>query len=129
MSGFNKVILMGNLTKDPVARTIPSGAKVTDLSVATNRQYTVNGEKREEVMFIDVTVWNKQGEACAQYLTKGRPVLVEGRLNLQTWEEDGQKRSKHVIVAERVQFLGNGKGAAAATQVEAEIPAQDEVPF
>lgn len=130
MASFNKVILMGNLTKDPELRYIPSGAAVCDMSIATNRKYTAGGEKKEETCFIDIVVWGKQGEASAQYLTKGRPVLVEGRLVLQTWEKDGAKRSKHVIVAERVQFLGNGSGNAKPAPEAEETPgAEDEVPF
>jgi single-strand DNA-binding protein len=131
MAGFNKVIVMGNLTKDPVLRQIPSGASVCDLAVASNRVYAVNGEKREQTLFIDVVVWNKQGEACAQYLSKGRPVLIEGRLEMESWEKDGQKRSKHVITAERVQFLGGGNGTPrpAGEPEDVQVPESDEVPF
>ena len=127
MAGFNKMIAMGNLTKDPVLRTIPSGAQVCDMTLATNRTFLVGGEKREETCFIDVAVWGKQGEACGKFLKKGRPVLIEGRLVLQQWEKDGEKRSKHIITAERVQFLGGPKGAP--TEVEAPAASEDEVPF
>ena len=127
MAGFNKMIAMGNLTKDPVLRTIPSGAQVCDMTLATNRTFLVGGEKREETCFIDVAVWGKQGEACGKFLKKGRPVLIEGRLVLQQWEKDGEKRSKHIITAERVQFLGGPKGAPA--EVEAPAASEDEVPF
>ena len=127
MAGFNKMIAMGNLTKDPVLRTIPSGAQVCDMTLATNRTFLVGGEKREETCFIDVAVWGKQGEACGKFLKKGRPVLIEGRLVLQQWEKDGEKRSKHIITAERVQFLGSPKGAPA--EVETPAASEDEVPF
>ena len=127
MAGFNKMIAMGNLTKDPVLRTIPSGAQVCDMSLATNRTFMVGGEKREETCFIDVAVWGKQGEACGKFLKKGRPVLIEGRLVLQQWEKDGEKRSKHIITAERVQFLGAPKGAPA--EVETPAASEEEVPF
>ena len=104
MAGYNKMIAMGNLTRDPKLRTIPGGAQVCDLSLATNRSFnSANGEKREETCFIDVTVWGKQGESCAKYLTQGRQILVEGRLVFQQWEKEGQKRSKHILTAERVQ--------------------------
>jgi single-strand DNA-binding protein len=126
MAGFNKMIAMGNLTKDPVLRTIPSGAQVCDMALATNRTFMLGGEKREETCFIDVAVWGKQGEACGKFLTKGQPVLIEGRLVLQ-WEKDGEKRSKHIITAERVQFLGAPKGAPA--EVETPAASEAEAPF
>jgi len=98
MAGFNKMIAMGNLTKDPVLRTIPSGAQVCDMTLATNRTFLVGGEKREETCFIDVAVWGKQGEACGKFLKKGRPVLIEGRLVLQQWEKDGEKREETCFI-------------------------------
>jgi len=132
MAGYNKMIAMGNLTRDPKLRTIPGGAQVCDLSLATNRSFnSANGEKREETCFIDVTVWGKQGESCAKYLKQGRQILVEGRLVFQQWEKEGQKRSKHILTAERVQFLGGPKGAAAEAEVQPETATEllDEVPF
>ena len=123
---------MGNLTRDPKLRTIPGGAQVCDLSLATNRSFnSANGEKREETCFIDVTVWGKQGESCAKYLKQGRQILVEGRLVFLQWEKEGQKRSKHILTAERVQFLGGPKGAAAEAEVQPETATEllDEVPF
>lgn len=109
MASFNKVILMGNLTRDPDLRSTPSGSAVCELGLAMNRRYTVNGQDREESCFVDVTVWGKSGENCKRFLEKGSPVLVEGRLQLDQWEDrdGGGKRSKLRVVAETVQFLGS----------------------
>lgn len=111
MIGLNRVFLMGNLTRDPELRYIPSGSAVANFGIAVSRAYTTqDGEKKEEVCFIDVEVWGKTAENCASYLTKGRPVFIEGRLQYRTWEtEDGQKRSKHNVRAFNVQFLGSRK--------------------
>jgi len=104
---------MGNLTADPEIRYTPSGAAVSDLRLAVNHKYKAsNGEMKEDACFIDVVVWNKQAETCAQYLSKGSPILVEGRLQHDRWEKDGQKQSKHRVVANRVQFLGSPKNAS-----------------
>lgn len=109
MANFNKVILMGNLTRDPEVRYIPSGTAVGDLSIAVNRRFrTSDGQDQEETCFVDITVWGRQAETCGEYLRKGRPVLVEGRLKQDRWEKDGKKFSKLAVVAERVQFLGGG---------------------
>ncbi|MDD4956976.1 MAG: single-stranded DNA-binding protein [Candidatus Omnitrophica bacterium] len=110
-ASLNKVFLMGNLTRDPEIRYIPSGTAVANFTVAVNRPYKdTTGEKKDEVSFIRVVVWGKMAEICGEYLTKGRPVLVEGRLKSRTWEaQDGQKRSSMDVVATSVQFLG-GKG-------------------
>jgi single-strand DNA-binding protein len=108
MASLNKVFLIGNLTRDPELRYTPNGSAVTDLGVACNRTYTTkDGERREEVTFIDVTVWNRQAETCCQYLKKGRSVHVEGSLRTDTWDDrtTGEKRSKLKVEAERVQFL------------------------
>jgi single-strand DNA-binding protein len=106
MAALNKVLLIGNCTRDPEKRTTPSGLVVVELGVAVNRRYKAStGEEREEVCFVDVTVWGKSGELCAEYLRKGSQVFIEGRLKLDTWEKDGQKRSKMGVVAENVQFL------------------------
>jgi len=109
MANLNKVFLIGNLTRDPELRYTPSGAPVADLGLAINRVYTTKeGDRREEVTFIDVTTWNRQAENCCQYLKKGRPVHVEGYLKMDTWQDKttGEKRSKIKIEAENVQFLG-----------------------
>ena len=110
MAALNKVMLIGNLTRDPELRYIPSGTAVVKLGLAVNREYMdrTSGEKKEDVCFVDITVWGKQAEACNQYLSKGRPVFVEGRLEFSTWEsKEGEKRSKLEVVADRVQFLGS----------------------
>lgn len=108
MASFNRVIMVGNLTRDPELRQLPSGASVCRLGIASNRQFKdKNGSTTQEVCFIDVDVWGPQADACKQYLQKGRPILVEGRLKLDTWKDaEGQTRSKHSIVATTVQFLG-----------------------
>lgn len=108
-ASLNKVFVMGNLTRDPELRYIPSGSAVANFSIAVNRTYKdTTGEKKEEVSFIRVVVWGKMAEVCGEYLTKGRPVLVEGRLKSSTWEgQDGQKRSALDVVATNVQFLGS----------------------
>lgn len=113
MTDLNKVFLAGNLTRDPEVRHTPSGAAVCDLRMAINRRYRDQHDKdREEVVYVSVTVWGKQAENCGQYLSKGSPVLVEGRLKLDEWEKDGQKQSRLGVVGERVQFLSNrGSGA------------------
>lgn len=107
-ASLNKVLLMGNLTRDPELRYVPSGSAVANFSVAVNRTYKDNaGEKKEDVSFIRVVVWGRMAEICGEYLTKGRAVLVEGRLKSRAWEgQDGQKRSALDVVATNVQFVG-----------------------
>jgi single-strand DNA-binding protein len=108
MASYNRVIIMGNLTRDPDHRQIASGQSVCRLGLASNRQFKnrQTGAMVQEVCFVDVDVWGAQADSCNQYLQKGRPVLVEGRLKLDTWvDNDGQRRSKHSIVADRVTFL------------------------
>jgi single-strand DNA-binding protein len=109
MASFNKVILLGNLTRDPEVRYTPKGTAVTELGMAVNRVYTAeNGEKREETTFVDVTLWGRTAEIAGEYLKKGRPVFIEGRLQLDTWDDkqSGQKRSKLKVVGEGLQLLG-----------------------
>jgi single-strand DNA-binding protein len=113
MASFNKVILLGNLTRDPEVRYTPKGSAVADLGIAVNRQYTLeNGEKREEVTFVDVTFWGRTAEVAGEYLKKGRPVFIEGRLQLDTWDDkqSGQKRSKLKVIGEMMQMLGGRPG-------------------
>ena len=108
MANLNKVFLMGNLTRDPELRYIPSGTAVADLGLAINERYKDrdSGEWREKPVFVDVTVWRRQAETCSEYLSKGSPVMIEGRLQLDQWENsEGQKRSKLKVLADRVQFL------------------------
>ncbi|MBW0000080.1 MAG: single-stranded DNA-binding protein [Verrucomicrobia bacterium] len=111
---FNRVLLMGNLTRDPEVRYTPKGTAVTDISIAINRVIGggEEGERREEVTFVDVTLWGRQAEVAQQYLTKGRGVFIEGRLQLDTWDDKqtGQKRSKLKVVGENMQMLP-GRGA------------------
>ncbi len=122
MASFNKVILVGNLTRDPEVRYTTGGTAVCDISLAVNAQWTDKrtNERKEEVTFIDVTLWGRTAEIAGEYLAKGRPVLVEGRLQQDRWDdkETGQKRSKLKVVADSMQLLGSrqeggGSGAAA----------------
>jgi len=115
MASFNKVILMGNLTRDPETRYTPKGTAVSDIGMAINRVWTNDsGQKQEETTFVEVTLWGRQAEIAQQYLQKGRPLFVEGRLQMETWEDKqtGQKRSKLKIVAENIQLLGSRDGGA-----------------
>ncbi len=123
MANLNKVLLMGNLTRDPEVRYTPKGTAVAELGIAVNRVYSgENGEKREEVTFVDVTVWGRTAENVGEYLKKGRPVFVEGRLQLDSWEDktSGQKRNKLKVVADNVQFLGSPRGAGGGGPEEGE---------
>jgi single-strand DNA-binding protein len=125
---FNKVIMVGNLTADPELRYTASGTAVCNMRLAVNTKYKSGDEQKESVCYIDVVVWGKQGESCSQYLAKGRQVLVEGRLDFRTWESDGQKRSKHEIVAQTVRFLGKrDEGGSAPAQSPDEV--SDIEPF
>lgn len=113
MASFNRVLLMGNLTRDVELSFTPSGMAIAKMGLAVNRKWRdqQSGEMREEVTFVDIDVFGKSAELCAQYLMKGRPVFVEGRLKLDQWDDKqtGQKRSKLKVVADRVQFLGGGQ--------------------
>ena len=108
MASLNKVFLIGNLTRDPDLRNTPSGAAVCEFGLAVNRRFTANGQDREETCFVDITVWSKAAENCKRFLEKGSSVMVEGRLQLDQWDDrdGGGKRSKLRVVAEQVQFLG-----------------------
>ena len=122
MASFNKVILLGNLTRDPEVRYTPKGTAVTELGMAVNRVYTAeNGEKREETTFVDVTLWGRTAEIAGEYLKKGRPVLIEGRLQLDTWDDkqSGQKRSKLKVIGEGLQLLGGRPGGGSGGDEEA----------
>ncbi len=113
MASYNKVLLLGNLTRDPEVRYTPKGSAVADLGIAVNRQYTLDtGEKREEVTFVDVTFWGRTAEVAGEYLKKGRSVFIEGRLQLDTWDDkqSGQKRSKLKVIGEMMQMLGGRPG-------------------
>jgi len=118
MANLNKGLLMGNLTRDPEVRYTPKGTAVAELGIAVNRIYSgENGEKREETTFVDVTVWGRTAENVGEYLKKGRPVFIEGRLQLDSWEDkqSGQKRNKLKVVADNVQFLGSRGGAGGSS--------------
>ncbi len=110
MANLNRVLLIGNLTRDPDLRYTPKGTAVTEIGLAVNRVYSAeDGERKEETTFVDVTLWAKLAEIAGQYLKKGRPVFIEGRLQLDTWDDKqtGQKRSKLRVVAENIQLLGS----------------------
>lgn len=110
MASFNKVILMGNLTRDPEMRVTPGGLSICKLGLAVNRNYTTrDGERREETTFVDIDAFDKQAEVIAKYMSKGSPILVEGRLKFDQWESDGQKRSKLSVVLDRFEFVGGSR--------------------
>ena len=124
MANFNKVILIGNLTRDPELRYTPSGSAVTTLGLAINNKYKQGDEWKEDTCFIDCVVFGKRAESCNEYLNKGAPVLVEGRLRWRSWEgQDGQKRSKHEVVANNIQFIPRGPGSPQGAKP---LPAEDE---
>ena len=147
MASFNKVILLGNLTRDPEVRYTPKGSAVCDLGIAINRSYTLDsGEKREEVTYVDVVLWSRLAEIAGEYLKKGRPIFIEGRLQLDTWDDkqSGQKRSKLRVIGETMQLLGGrppGAGGASEggeshpaktappPKPQAGEPDDDEIPF
>jgi single-strand DNA-binding protein len=136
MASLNKVLLIGNLTRDPDLRYTAAGTAVANLRLAVNRTFVVQGDKREETLFIDVVAWAKQAEACAEYLAKGSAILVDGRLQSREYEaKDGGKRTVVGVVADTVQFLTRRPGAPTAAGAGAEVPAEtaagadDEVPF
>lgn len=109
--GFNKVILMGNLTRDPETRQTPNGQSVTNFALAVNRTWKgQDGSTQEQVSFIDCVAWGRTGEVIAQYMQKGRPILVSGRLDQRSWEQDGNKRSKVEVIVEDFNFVGGGGG-------------------
>ncbi len=117
MANLNRVLLIGNLTRDPEVRYTPKGTAVTEIGLAVNRVYSgEDGEKKEEVTFVDVTLWARQAEIAGQYLKKGRPVFIEGRLQLDSWDDKqtGQKRSRLRVVAENLQLLGGRQDAESA---------------
>jgi len=147
MASFNKVILLGNLTRDPEVRYTPKGSAVCDLGIAVNRVYTTEGgERREEVTFVDVVLWARLAEIAGEYLRKGRPVFIEGRLQMDSWDDkqSGQKRTKLRVVGETMQLLGSrpassGGGDAPETErpprpagkpaAAPAAPDDDEIPF
>jgi single-strand DNA-binding protein len=130
MASFNKVILMGNLTKDPEVRATPNGTTVATFGIATNRRFRQGDEMKEEVCFIDIVVFGKQAETSGQYLSKGQGVIIDGRLQQRRWDaEDGQKRSKHEVVAQSIQFLPKRQGGAEGGGDAPPDEHMDDVPF
>lgn len=142
MVNFNKVILGGNLTRDPEVRYTPNGTQITSFGLAINRKYRQGDEQKEDTCFVDVSTFARQAELCAQYLTKGRPILLEGRLQFRSWEDQqsGQRRSKLDVVADRVNFLGgrdqdspqpSGQAQGGGTPPGHDIPppTDDDIPF
>lgn len=151
MASLNKVMLIGNVTRDPEVKFTPKGSAVADLGLAVNRVYTnQSGEKTEEVTYVDVELWDRLAEIAGEYAKKGRPVFIEGRLRLDSWEDkqSGQKRNRLKVVAEGLQLLGSrpggggggadyeGEGEAAAkpprpapARSAASEPADDDIPF
>jgi single-strand DNA-binding protein len=118
MANLNRVLLIGNLTRDPEVRYTPKGTAVTDIGMAINRVFTSeDGERREEVTYVDVVLWARLAEIAGQYLKKGRPVFIEGRLQLDTWDDKqtGQKRSRMRVVAENLQLLGSRESEGGPT--------------
>lgn len=151
MASFNKVILLGNLTRDPEVRYTPKGSAVCDLGIAVNRVYTTDGgERREEVTYVDVVLWARLAEIAGEYLKKGRPVFIEGRLQMDQWDDKqtGQKRTRLRVVGESMQLLGGRPGGAGTAEGHGEnrqpsggkttappkpsapaAPEEDEIPF
>ena len=133
MAGFNKVILMGNLTRNPELRYTPNGTPVASFGLAVSRRFKQGEDLKEEVCFVDIVVFGKQAEHCGQYLSKGNGAIIEGRLQQRRWEtEDGQKRSKHEVVAQTVTFMpkrqegGGGGGGEPPVHDEPSYDGMDE---
>ena len=135
LASYNKVILMGNLTRDPQLSYLPSQTAVCEFGLAVNHKWKSDGEQREETCFIDCRIYGKSAETFKQYMAKGRPVLVEGRLQFDTWEgKDGQKHSKHRVFVQNFQFLGDGQqrqqaGPQRVAQKDSREPDADALPF
>lgn len=123
---YNKVILIGNLTKDPELKYTPQGTPVSTFSLAINRKYKQGDDMKQETTFIDIVVFGKQAESCSQYLNKGSSALVEGRLQERRWESDGQQRRKFEIVAQSVRFLSPRKGTSQEGAREGDIAPPEE---
>lgn len=127
MASFNRVVLLGNLTRDPELRYTPSGTAVTDVGLAVNdKRKTATGEWVDETTFVDVTLWGRTAEVASQYLNKGSQVLIEGRLKLDTWEKDGKKNSKLRVVGERMVMTGSKGGAGGRGTGPVSAPHYDE---
>lgn len=133
MASFNRVILMGNLTRDPEVKYLPAGTAVGQIGLAVNRTWfdKATNQKKEEVTFVDVTLWGRDAEVAGEYLTKGRSVLIEGRLSLDTWDDKatGQKRSKLKVTGERLVLCGGRGEATGAPQADADLAAAASAAF
>jgi single-strand DNA-binding protein len=132
MPSFNRVILVGNLTRDPEVRYLATGTAVSDVRLAVNNRVKRGEQWVDEPTFVDVTLWSRTAEVAKQYLSKGSPVLIEGRLRLESWEKDGEKRSRLKIVCERMQMLGrknDQSGSDAAANQPVAAAETEEVPF
>jgi single-strand DNA-binding protein len=131
MANLNKVMIIGNVTRDPEVKYTPKGSAVTDLGIAVNRTYKVGEERKEEVTYVDVTLWGRLAEIAGEYCRKGKPIYIEGRLQLDSWEDkaSGQKRSKLRVVGEEMQLLGPKMGGSSGGEDEySERPARREQP-
>ena len=132
MANLNKVMIIGNVTRDPEVKYTPKGSAVTDLGIAVNRTYKVGEERKEEVTYVDVTLWGRLAEIAGEYCRKGKPVYIEGRLQLDSWEDkaSGQKRSKLRVVGEEMQLLGPKMGGSSSGGDEeySERPSRREQP-
>lgn len=133
MANLNKVMIIGNVTRDPEVKYTPKGSAVTDLGIAVNRTYKVGEERKEEVTYVDVTLWGRLAEIAGEYCRKGKPVYIEGRLQLDSWEDKstGQKRSKLRVVGEEMQLLGpkmGGSSGGGGDEEHSERPARREQP-
>ena len=134
MASFNRVILMGNITRDIELRHTPSGTSVVELGLAVNdRRKGPTGEWVDETTFVDVTLWGRTAEVASEYLSKGSPVMIEGRLKLDQWEQEGQKRSKLRVIGERMQLIGTrgerSGGSYQKPQQANDGPVDDDIPF
>jgi single-strand DNA-binding protein len=140
MASLNKVILLGNLTRDPELRYTPSGTPVSSFGLAINRRYRQGDERKEEVCFVDIVAFSRQAEIAGEYLKKGQLALVEGRLQWRTWEgQDGQKRSKHEVVAEMIHLMprtrdegmerSSPEGLGGGEEMDISLPGDDDIPF
>jgi single-strand DNA-binding protein len=132
---YNSVILVGNLTRDPEVKYLQSGTAVCDMGMAINERVKRNDDYVDEPVFVDVTLFGKQAEVAGEYLSKGAPVLIAGRLKYEQWEKDGQKRSKLKVVAEKLQMLGGKQRSEDSQerqerpQEQSQVPVGDEIPF
>jgi single-strand DNA-binding protein len=127
MASYNRVVLMGNLTRDPELRYIPSGMAVSDIGLAVNDRVKRNDQWVEETTFVDITLWGRTAEVANEYLSKGSSVLIEGRLKFETWEKDGQKRSKLKVVGEKMQMVG-GRGGSSDGGGPSQSRSQEQTP-